>query len=427
MNYFTGGITTSLQDMKVTFVCTDGMIKNAEVPPHVVAKVGFFRGMESFLHASESMAREVNLTSFGATRMDVKDLMDYLNRDEVQRKENEVCQQLEDLYTQLPEARCWDNDGPRCMRLCKFCLEHVFQDDSCCKKCSRTQYVWSMYGRVTPYNQDNHFEEYTRACFEANITKFKSLREAREQYEKRLLAIHRYPLYLTQTKLLLVDYLLVDEVIPAMIAVHDKYVPGYVPTISEASSMYSDIGLYSRDMKMVCKSPEYHNTIKEIIDIDKKSLMILTPNGQEFVFNFYVRFFRYEPTTVARLKKFIQTNRDLATIMFENFDREALESVFKIADKKKSGFRKCKTLVDLEQFLARLDANHSIETKYDQLPTDYKQRITKAENDLKFAFDEDHVAALQKRLDDLWREADRWLVDQSRKNMVRRNVCVGVF
>jgi DNA repair ATPase RecN len=149
--------------------------------------------------------------------------------------------------------------------------------------------------------------------------------------------------------------------------------------------------------------------------------------GVSIIRDFYVRFFRYEPTTVARLKKFIQTNRDLATIMFENFDREALESVFKIADKKKSGFRKCKTLVDLEQFLARLDANHSIETKYDQLPTDYKQRITKAENDLKFAFDEDHVAALQKRLDDLWREADRWLVDQSRKNMVRRNVCVGVF
>jgi len=413
--------------MKVTFVCVDGSIKNVEVPTHVVSKVGFLASMESFLLASESTVREVDLTSFGATRKNVKDLMDFINRDEIQRKNVETLQQLEDLYLQLPVARCWGNDGPHCMRLCRFCLEHVFQDDSCCKKCSRTQYVWSMYGQVTPYYQDNHLEEYTRACYESNIDKFKSLREAREQYEKRLLDIHKYPLYLTRTKLLLADYLLVDEIIPTMIAVHDKYVPGYVPTTSEASSMYSDIGLYSRDMKMVCKSPEYHNTIKEIIDIDKKSLMLLTPNGQEFVFNFYVRFFRHEPTTVARLKKFIQTNRDLATIMFENFDRESLESVFKIADKKKSGFRKCKTLADLEHFLARLDASHSIETKYDQLPTDYKQRITKAENDLKYAFDEDRVAALQKRLEDLWHEADRWLVDQSRKNMVRRNVCVGVY
>lgn len=413
--------------MKVTFVCVDGEIKNAEVPPHVVAKVGFLSGMESFLNASESTFKTISLTSFGATRMDIKDLMDFLNRDEIQRKKNEVCQQLEDLYEKLPVARCWDNDGPRCMRLCKFCLERVFQDDSCCKKCSRTHYVWSVYGQLTPYYSDSHYEEYTRDSYEKNIDKFKSLRASREQYEKRLLAVHKYPLYLTRTKLLLADYLLIDEIMPAMIAVHDKYVPGYVPTISEASSMFTDIGLYSRDMKMVCKSPEYHNTIKEIVNIDLESLMLLTPNGQEFVFNFYVRFFRHEPTTVARLKKFIQTNRALATIMFENFDRTALELVFKIADKKKSGFRKCKTLVDLEQFLSRLDANHSIETKYDQLPTDYKQRITKAENDLKYAFDEEHVATLQKRLDDLWHEADRWLIDQSRKNMVRRNVSAGVF
>lgn len=125
-----------------------------------------------------------------------------------------------------------------------------------------------------------------------------------------------------------------------------------------------------------------------------------------------------------RLSLFITKNRAFAEYIWSvNFstetERRTLGTLLKISSKNMSGFVRSNTIDDLEKYISF--RSNGPKTIYDRLPQHIKQQITRAEADLASAkngvrvglmgryISSDAINAAQNKLNDLWKDADRWI------------------
>lgn len=130
--------------------------------------------------------------------------------------------------------------------------------------------------------------------------------------------------------------------------------------------------------------------------------------------------------SMARLTAFVRSDRRKAAhIWHANFasanTRRVLMDALKIALRNQSAFLKADSIEDLEQYIRLKMIHRSPHSHYDLLPEDFKRRIMTAENSLAAAksgtrvgirgcyINSETIAIAQFRLDNLWREADRWI------------------
>lgn len=156
----------------------------------------------------------------------------------------------------------------------------------------------------------------------------------------------------------------------------------------------------------------------------------MTPAFSEYVLslpNRYINDTLYNldhTNSLERLTLFINNNRLLAEYIWSvNFstdtERRCLGTILKISSKTLGGFSKSTTIEDLEKYISFRSTGPK--TIYERLPADMKQKISRAEENLVRAkrgiivgrmscyISSDEINAAQNKLNDLWKDADRWI------------------
>jgi len=135
-------------------------------------------------------------------------------------------------------------------------------------------------------------------------------------------------------------------------------------------------------------------------------------------------------TSFQRLSLFVNEQPILATYIWKaNFSkpeqRAALAEVLKIARKRQNAFIRSQSIEDLKQWTVKVVS--SSRSQYDDLPPHLQQRIKTAEAALQQArrgsrvgftgwyISSDAIQAAETRVQDAWREADKWLGHQRLK------------
>jgi hypothetical protein len=203
-------------------------------------------------------------------------------------------------------------------------------------------------------------------------------------------------------------------------------------TTQEAVSIYAAFKRSQNDAKKlidnyVLSGTNFEARMRELAVLGDKWM---TPAFSEYVLSISERYindtlYNLDKTNSrVRLSLFIMKNRLLAEYIWSvNFstetERRALGTLLKISSKNLSGFVKSSTIDELEKYLSFRSTGPK--TIYDRLPPHLKQQITRAEANLASAkngirvgrfghyISSDEINAAQTRLNDLWKDADRWI------------------
>lgn len=203
-------------------------------------------------------------------------------------------------------------------------------------------------------------------------------------------------------------------------------------TTQEAVSIYAAFKRSQNDAKTlidnyVLSGTNFEARMRELAVLGDKWM---TPAFSEYVLSISERYindtlYNLDKTNSReRLSLFIMKNRLLAEYIWSvNFstetERRALGTLLKISSKNLSGFVKSSTIDELEKYLSFRSTGPK--TIYDRLPPHLKQQITRAEANLASAkngirvglmgryISSDEINAAQNKLNDLWKDADRWI------------------
>jgi len=135
-------------------------------------------------------------------------------------------------------------------------------------------------------------------------------------------------------------------------------------------------------------------------------------------------------TSTQRLQHFVDTNPVLAEyIWLGNFRTETkrteLAVLLHISNRRRAGFVRAQTLNELREWLSKIQKRHI--DMYDDLPLCMKRDIDRAKENLTIArkgvpvglfgryISSDAIQAAETRLNDLWKQADRYLGQQNLK------------
>lgn len=146
----------------------------------------------------------------------------------------------------------------------------------------------------------------------------------------------------------------------------------------------------------------------------------------EFVNDYLMGTLYGSGNTLTRLTAFGQTNPIVAAYIWQtNFSdpnsRATLGVKLNVATKHLAAFKKANTVGELVAAVQIKHTNRQDKSVYDKLPPHLKSRITKAEADLEAArrgtpvgwtgryICSEDIHAATNRLNDIWKEADRWI------------------
>lgn len=203
-------------------------------------------------------------------------------------------------------------------------------------------------------------------------------------------------------------------------------------TTQEAVQIYAEFKRSPRDaMKLidtyVLSGGDFEKRMRELSVLGDKWM---TPALTDYVLSIAERYINdtlynlNKTNSRERLTLFINKYRAFAEYIWSvNFstdtDRRALGTLLNISSKNMSGFVKSSSIEDLEKYISFRSTGPK--TIYDCLPPHIKQKITRAEADLASAkagirvglmgryISSDEINAAQTRLNDLWKDADRWI------------------
>ena len=203
-------------------------------------------------------------------------------------------------------------------------------------------------------------------------------------------------------------------------------------TTQEAVSIYATFKRSSNEGKKliddyVLSGNNFEKRMRELSVLGDKWM---TPAFSDYVLSIAERYINdtlynlNKTNSRERLTLFITKNRAFAEYIWSvNFstdtERRALGTLLNISSKNMSGFVKSSSIDDLEKYISFRSTGPK--TVYDRLPPHIKQKITRAEADLASAkagvrvgllgryISSDEINAAQNKLNDLWKDADRWI------------------